>query len=56
MHSPTWPTKATQLYTNVFSLTIDLGKRSKERTGKGSVPQLEKAEKPKKVKGNYPVP
>src|SRR4030095_7353981 len=42
------------LYTNVFSLTIDLGKRSKER--KGSVPRLEKAEKPKKVKGSYPVP
>lgn len=44
------------LYTNVFSVTIDLGKRSKERTGKGHVPQLDKAEKPKKVKGSYPVP
>ena len=45
------------LYTNVFSLTIDLGKKeSKEKLGKGSFPELDKAEKPKKAKGNYPVP
>ncbi len=45
------------LYTNVFSLTIDLGKReSKEKLGKGEFPKLDKAEKPKKIKGSYPVP
>ncbi|MEO8712370.1 MAG: hypothetical protein ABI405_09625, partial [Parafilimonas sp.] len=45
------------LYTNVFSLTIDLGKKeAKEKLGKGSFPELDKPEKPKKAKGNYPVP
>jgi hypothetical protein len=43
------------LYTNVFSLTIDLGKKE-SKEGKGSFPKLDKMEKPKKVKGNYPVP
>jgi len=42
------------LYTNVFSVTIDLTK--KEKTSKGSFPELDKAERPKKVRGNYPVP
>ncbi len=45
------------LYTHIFSLTIDLGKKeNKEKTTKGEFPQLDKADKPKKVKGNYPVP
>jgi hypothetical protein len=45
------------LYSHIFSLTIDLGKKeNKEKTTKGSFPQLEKAEPPKKAKGNYPVP
>jgi hypothetical protein len=45
------------LYTNVFSLTIDLGrKQQKENNSKGSFPRLDKAETPKKAKGNYPVP
>lgn len=45
------------LYTHVFSLTIDLGKREKKEThGKGSFPQLDKPEKIKKEKGSYPVP
>lgn len=45
------------LYTNVFSVTIDLGKKEgKVKTGKGSVPQLDKPVKQKKEKGSYPVP
>lgn len=45
------------LYTNVFSLTIDFGKKeSKEKTTKGEFPQLDKPVKQKKAKGNYPVP
>jgi len=44
------------LYTNVFSLTIDIGKRSKEKVSKGSFPALDKPAPQKKVKGNYPVP
>ncbi len=45
------------LYSHIFSLTIDLGKKeNKEKTGKGSFPQLDKPEPPKKVKGSYPVP
>ena len=45
------------LYSHIFSLTIDLGKKeNKEKTGKGSFPQLDKPDTPKKVKGNYPVP
>jgi hypothetical protein len=42
------------LYTNVFSLYIDLVPKGKEKH-KGSFPKLQKAEKPKKAKGNYPV-
>ncbi len=44
------------LYTNVFSLYIDLVPKGKEKTHKGSFPELQRPEKPKKVKGNYPVP
>lgn len=44
------------LYTNVFSLYIDLVPKGKEKTHKGSFPQLQRPEKPKKVKGNYPYP
>ncbi|MEP6465754.1 MAG: PorV/PorQ family protein [Parafilimonas sp.] len=45
------------LYTNVFSLTIDLGKKAdKETSKKGSFPELDKPDKPKKAKGNYPEP
>jgi len=45
------------LYTNVFSITIDLGRREgKEKTGKGSIPKLDKPVKQKKAKGSYPVP
>jgi len=42
------------LYTNVFSLYIDLVPKGKEKH-KGSFPELQRAEKPKKAKGNYPV-
>jgi hypothetical protein len=44
------------LYTNVFSLYINLVPKGKEKSNKGSFPELQKTEKPKKVKGNYPVP
>ncbi len=44
------------LYTNVFSLYINLVPKGKEKTNKGSFPELQKTERPKKVKGNYPVP
>ncbi|HYJ64763.1 MAG TPA: PorV/PorQ family protein [Parafilimonas sp.] len=44
------------LYTNVFSLYIDLVPKGKEKSNKGSFPELQKTERPKKVKGNYPVP
>jgi hypothetical protein len=45
------------LYSHIFSLTIDLGKKeNKEKTAKGSFPKLDKGEPPKKAKGNYPVP
>ncbi len=44
------------LYTNVFSLYIDLVPKGKEKTHKGSFPELQRPGKPKKVKGNYPVP
>jgi hypothetical protein len=45
------------LYTNVFSLRVDLGpKNNKEKKTKGEFPQLPKPERSKKkVKGSYPV-
>ena len=43
------------LYTNVFSLHIDLAGK-KEKPKEGSFPELQRPEKPKKEKGNYPVP
>lgn len=43
------------LYTNVFSVYINLAPKSKS-PGKGSFPKLDKPEKPKKAKGNYPAP
>ncbi len=44
------------LYTNVFSLYIDLVPKGKEKKNKGEFPELQRAEKPRKAKGNYPVP
>jgi hypothetical protein len=44
------------LYTNVFSLYIDLVPKGKEKRSRGEFPELQKSERPKKVKGNYPVP
>jgi hypothetical protein len=44
------------LYTNVFSLYIDLVPKGKEKKYKGAFPELQRPEKTKKAKGNYPVP
>ena len=43
------------LYTNVFSLHIDLMPK-KEKQKQGSFPELQRPEKTKKEKGNYPAP
>lgn len=44
------------LYTNVFSLRIDLGPKNKEKKTKGDFPQLQRPERAKKKsKGSYPV-
>jgi len=37
-------------------LYIDLVPKGKEKKSRGGFPELQKTEKPKKVKGNYPVP
>ncbi|MEP6512900.1 MAG: hypothetical protein ABJA79_03470, partial [Parafilimonas sp.] len=43
------------LYTHIFSLTVDLVPKNKEKQAKGAAPELPKAEKKKRVKGSYPV-
>jgi hypothetical protein len=44
------------LYTNVFSLRIDLAPKSKEKKTRGSFPEVQRpAKSKKKEKGSYPV-
>lgn len=43
------------LYTHIFSLTVDLISKNKEKTAKSSSQQIQRTEKKKRTRGAYPV-